>query len=218
MNYPEKRKSRVTLPDGIFSPPLDNNFSWVLGLLLTDGNIFQSSKNNYRITLVSTDEDVVHKIQYICKCGNIQSSLPKYPNAKFRWTWRLSSSRLGELLYPFGMVPNKSKILKFPDISQVHFPSFVRGLWDGDGTIFMRSNGKFTSGFCSASEDFIVPLVNTLQPITKSTAKPRLYKNTYIIQYSALKSKNLLNWIYADSASYNRMERKYSIYSQYCEN
>jgi hypothetical protein len=80
-----------------------------------------------------------------------------------------------------GCVPNKSLILKFPTINEGLISHFIRGYFDGDGTVgeyqnVKNSNSKtLRSGMCSGSKEFLEELVTHL-PIKNK----KLYKSTSV--------------------------------------
>ena len=203
------------LPENLFRPLLDHDQSWLLGLIFTDGNLYSTSNTrSQRLSITSTDEDVIRKVLNIARCGKINSRQPKYLNSKIRWDWRISSIHFDELLSPFCITPRKSKTVQFPDISLLSLPDFVRGLWDGDGSLRIEKSGILRSYFCSASDKFIFPLSIILNSINDSKSIPCLCNtnNIYYLRYASLKSKALLDWMYSGSNENNRMNRKYEIY------
>jgi intein/homing endonuclease len=58
-----------------------------------------------------------------------------------------------------GMVPNKSLVLKFPDIPKEMYRHFIRGYFDGDGSLCLHINkrGKFQPLLSiTSTDDFCV--------------------------------------------------------------
>lgn len=63
-------------------------------------------------------------------------------NGKKKYSLQITSNILSNALSNLGAVPNKSLILKFPTFKQVPeklMPHFIRGYFDGDGSVW---NGK----------------------------------------------------------------------------
>ena len=65
-----------------------------------------------------------------------------------------------------GCTPKKSKILQFPKIPKQLHPHFIRGYFDGDGSVFMGKSGynkgKWGFSIASGSEDFLLTLKNLM--------------------------------------------------------
>lgn len=209
------RKSRtLILPDTLFVFPLDNDQSWILGLLLTDGCITYH-QGYWNISLASTDKDILEKVQAITSLGSIHRSNIDRSDRKKGWKWSVQNNELGERLIYLGLVQRKSKVLCMPNLNYLQLPHFIRGLWDGDGCI-CYSKKKLQTNFRSASLSFSQTLLEVLKPITKSHSSVHTDKKGYhIIVYRIDASTNLLRWMYQDSTSENRMERKYEIAKQF---
>ena len=65
-----------------------------------------------------------------------------------------------------GGTERKSMTLQFPDVPKEFRPDFIRGFFDGDGSVFYRKGGRINTAFTCASKDFI----NALHLILKEDA------------------------------------------------
>lgn len=136
--------------------------AYFIGLLLTDGSITPGKNGRspvIRIELSEADEEVLRQFQY-----EIQSDAGiTYNKRKDRENGTVSitlrSEKMAEDLSVFGIVPNKTYVTdRLPDgIPKEYIPAFLRGVIDGDGSIYY-SNGRwhisFTTHFKSVAEDF----------------------------------------------------------------
>lgn len=201
-----------------------SEMAWVLGLMFTDGNV-SIGPRNYRAILYSVDPDMIEQVSEIMRL-------------KYKPIWR--DSRIWSLavggkldcddLIALGCVPNKSRIIQFPDVPEQYVADFIRGLWDGDGCIFVRDrrrdvtyHGKpnqktyqeMTTYYVSGSRDFVVSLEQTVRNYVGIEARVKekrgAYNPYYIINYYHRNSLKLVEWLYRDSTPLTRLGRKYEL-------
>lgn len=112
-----------------------------------------------------------------------------------------------------GVIPNKSKKTKLPELTQNMYRHFIRGLFDGDGSLSFSMDGNYRRYMFSivGNDDLMIGVNNVI------------YKQTNIIMgfgkmktiYRTYKRGNqqiikLLNWLYDDSSIYlKRKEVKF---------
>jgi len=102
---------------------------YLLGAFCTDGSIYIGERNRGRATLVSKDTNWIELIN---------SKIA--PNKKLdldRGTYRIvwNSKEIADWFVAHGCYPNKSLTLTLPDIPEQYIADFIRGCWDGDGTV-----------------------------------------------------------------------------------
>lgn len=126
-----------------------------------------------------------------------------------------------QLCESFGLRPHKSLTLTLSEkIPKEMLHHFVRGYFDGDGSITITTCP--TINFTSGSESMIDSLRylfkdlgvvlksgNDVCPIYKKT------EGTNFISYSGKNAEKILYWMYNESTSDIRMDRKYNRYLQY---
>lgn len=67
-------------------------------------------------------------------------------------------------LINLGLSPKKSKTVEFPNIAKEFVRHFIRGCWDGDGSIFFSQN-NLEASYVSGSKNFVERLVQELNKI-----------------------------------------------------
>ena len=65
----------------------------------------------------------------------ITSRIGKNKNWKTRYRLQIGSKEIFQDLEKLGMIQNKSKVMRFPDVPVEYFPDFLRGYFDGDGCV-----------------------------------------------------------------------------------
>jgi len=139
----------------------DDNFYYLLGYFMTDGCIiYNIDKKRYRAQLCSNDKDHLEHINpYFSDLSLISKNRNNY-------VLNVCNKIIAKKLVDKGCVPNKTLILKFPDVPEQYLPDFIRGCVDGDGSLSFTKNGKNDKypifSFYSAAKDFIYGIKSTL--------------------------------------------------------
>jgi hypothetical protein len=130
---------------------------WVLGLLFTDG-CFSGS----RVTITSVDIELLEKVKNILGLSKpIAKRIQSYNKSKHIYSLEFYREQMRKDLLKLGLVQRKSLIMQFPEVPEEYMRHFIRGCWDGDGSIYI-SNGKLNASYVSGSKDFIERLVQEL--------------------------------------------------------
>lgn len=130
----------------------NENFYYLLGVLLTDGNIFISNRYN-KIQLTSKDTNWLEILQELLRC-------PAYPTKNGHKNLTINSKKICQILIESGLLPNKSLVSKVPAIPKEYLPDFIRGCMDGDGSIPRGKN--IQCYICSSSKQFLDDIQNIL--------------------------------------------------------
>lgn len=137
--------------------------AYLLGLWLTDGYI-TTRGTDIGIDLI--DEDC---ISFLSKVVGKPYKTYDFKNSKSegtRYRLVLSFGQDIKKLERFGLVKNKSLTLKgakfFPE-EEKFIPYVIRGIIDGDGSVFQTSYGAPEISICSASYDFIYWIKDMLE-------------------------------------------------------
>jgi len=188
-------------------------FAYAIGLLTTDGNLYKDGRH---FDFTSTDIQLVKSFK---KCMNLTgvkigvkcsgSTQKRYPRIQF------SNVKLYRELLKIGLTPNKSKIINKLKIPNKYFFDFLRGCFDGDGTIYSfwdprwRSSFMFYIAFSSASIDFLNWLQEKIKKFCNLKGSIGLNgKNTYILKYAKTESTVLFNkMFYSKDITFS--QRKY---------
>jgi hypothetical protein len=196
--------------------------AYILGLLFSDGNIFN---NTVKINLIKTDTqilyDIANKIYYDNKFQitflkevekiwkNGKTYITK-PQALLMFTRK----KIADDLRRHGLIENKSFKIRFPVINKKYYKDFIRGYFDGDGhfhtskkyknnnKIQITSNNNFISDLKNIIEESLNITCNIMNSEIKNISRLNIYGN--------VKVKKFLDWIYKDSDL--KLNRKYAHY------
>ena len=119
-------------------------------------------------------------------------------------------------LYEKGCVPNKSLTLTFPSINifkdSLLIKHFIRGYFDGDGSLSFYKNIKSVSPNISilGTKEFLEKLSDILGIPTRLSKQKRYKHNTWTLYFNKESALKFLSNIYDDSSVY--LDRKYNRY------
>ena len=103
--------------------------------------------------------------------------LYKHPERKYEngivsgkiFSIQINKTEIVRDLMKIGLEPNKSMDMKFPDLPKDFKRHFIRGLWDGDGSIRVtnrtKNNVYWRCDYVCGSKVFIDTLMRTLEDI-----------------------------------------------------
>lgn len=180
-----------------------------LGFMYADGCVHA---NNNGISINITDEEHIKKFQKAIGATNHKICVTndnRFPNSKTLYQISIKDKQLHDDLMKWGCVPNKSLLLnKFPNIPYDYISHFLRGYFDGDGSLhYLKTTNNFRISFIGTFEflDNIKSFLNVTNiSLAKGTGK------AYVLQISGRKQiMRILSILYKDSTVETRLDRKY---------
>jgi len=194
-----KRVNKYSFNEDYFEKIDTEDKAYFLGFIVADGNI--NSKTN-AITIIQKETSILNTFKK-CIDSDCKISTTKSRDVS---TITVSSKKMKDDLYNLGINPNKTMIVKYPNIPKNLEHHFMRGVFDGDGCISIhkrREGSRDTTdrgqvNICSGSRDFIekyVDRLNEMCGITKN--KIRCPRGTY----------NVIDW-----GSFSDIEKFYDLF------
>lgn len=181
---------------------------YLLGVYMSDGTI--TDNNRKRFELTSKDKSWVESIRDL-----ISPLRPVYKAREVYSRLAISDPDIVSWLVKNGCTPRKSKTLEMPNIPSKYLPDFVRGYFDGDGSVsvckYKKKKGsktycytKFNAYICSGSEGFItelqkqIPIAGCLSHVSTggNTLKGKLIPsgNMWRISFGDRTALKFTNW------------------------
>lgn len=202
-------QKRGKVPQGYFD--INENFfskwspgmAYVLGLIATDGCVSRSGA----VSLCINDKELLEKVKNIMGSAH---TIKYYGHQEGLYSLNFSRQKLCADLNRLGVYPNKSLTIRFPDVPDAFLIDFIRGVFDGDGSVFFEKRSPklpLRASFISSSKDFIETLERKLH--TLGLPKRAIYqhktKNTvsYMIRYAHADSIILFNILYSQNTVKN---------------
>ncbi len=160
----KERKFKAFYHDDINEDFFSNwspEMAWVLGILFTDGFV-----RPFSISLWSMDIELLEKVKNLLNSLNpIGITTQSYDKSKHIYRFAFYRQKMMEDLNRLGMHQRKSLNMTFPDVPQEYMRHFVRGCWDGDGSIYFEEPAKIRASYTCGSLKFIERLVQELYKI-----------------------------------------------------
>lgn len=183
-----------------------------LGFLYADGCVHS---NSYEISVNITDKEHVKKFQKAIEAINHKITITndkRWENAKTLYQFSIKDKQLHEDLTKWGCIPQKSlKIDKIPNIPRDFVSHFIRGYFDGDGSLhYLKGTNNYRISFVG-TQSFLMDIQKELQ--TNVSLYFGSSGKAYNLQISGRKQvERILNYIYQDSTEQTRLDRKYQTY------
>jgi hypothetical protein len=195
--------------------PYKKHYTWspsiayAVGLMASDGCL---QKDGRHLDLTSVDtEQLKNFSSALGREFYVGTKLNGSGGISYRIQW--SDVAFYDFLLQVGLTPHKSKTIGALNIPDIYYPDFLRGLFDGDGTIYgfwdkdWPNSLRYSVGFASASNIFlqwlqysnsrlIFTLPGTLRPASRA----------HILSYGKADSRKLFNFMYYTVRS-NRMSK-----------
>jgi intein-encoded DNA endonuclease-like protein len=157
--------------------------SYVLGFIVADGCVYKRKdrKNSYVLNITSKDREHLLKIKKVLNFDHSIST--KYNSQKMPYSqMQICDREVCSDLMGLGILPRKTSNLNPIKVPDKYFLDFVRGFFDGDGTVYIYKVNKvpqIKAGFVSTSLSFFIEFNKRLcknldiptKPIHKTTDK-----------------------------------------------
>lgn len=190
-----------------------NEKAYWLGLLYADGYVRKRKQCNGQhnqggiigISLKNGDEYLIEKF---IKDLNSNYKLRKSIKDSFlSYKLEINSSKMADDLINLGCIPNKSLILLPPKLENEFISHFIRGYFDGDGSIGKyKGRLKFTLLGTKEVLTWILGYFNNNGVITKPKISKR--NNIYVIQINSTSDIEIIKNILYNSSEDNLLIRK----------
>lgn len=210
--------------EAIYENGLNKINSYILGIIYSDGCIsYDNHTRKYRITIAMNDLDVMNKIHKLMTPNKKLYSY-KHPNGKVNTYSIISTNKKDiEFLFELGVIEKKSLMIEYPNIPQKFDRHFIRGYFDGDGSIYKSTTNTYYNQmkksydyyyvrFTTGSKNFAESLsynLNKYDIQSNIYSDTRIDKNSfYVAIYKNESVKKFFEFIYTDCEIF--MMRKYN--------
>ena len=214
-------KTKVTLQKNIENKDFFKSWSpamaYVLGVIYTDGNLITARTS--RFSVAQKEPELLQKIL------SLMGSNAKLYLSKQRATgnpiyqFSIGNNDMYEDLLRLGLNPNKSLSSAFPQIPESSVRHFIRGCWDGDGSIYWGRDYPNTprANFTSGSQQFVKSMLDHL--VNLGLPRVKLYhyrKNVFDIKFNGIHCVKLYRVLYDGVPESMYLVRKYKRFSYVC--
>ena len=210
-NWGIYKQEVIIIDNNIYENGWDQTNAYIFGIIMSDGCLKYEGRyrNRLAIRIGLNDYDMIETLHnYMCVGNKIYCQGKQY-SIKYRNEDSIN------FLMNYGLTERKSLTMRFPNLPHNILASFIRGYFDGDGSIVLTHTQYNTYGqvsFASGSKDFLIGLQNVLfnNFNIKSTLYDDGHKDTSTMTLKITKRKEidkLFDIMYKDANIY--LERKY---------
>lgn len=199
--------------------------AYILGFLFADGNV-NLSKQTVSMSLQEDDYEILERIRNEIGSENKLKFLDYSDKHDFGYHYKnqyrmlLHSKYMCNSLIRMGMFENKSLILEYPKLPKELNRHFIRGYFDGDGSVTRKIKNEnnisilltitSTEKFCKSIKEIAEKELGIKCGIYEASSKNGITK---VFSLSKSASIKFMNWMYKDADIY--IERKYKRYIEY---
>lgn len=215
-------KNRYTLNQNYFETIDTEHKAYWLGFIYADGYVGDENYNNIVIGL--SDKDFLHLEKFkndIEYTGDIRLSEIKqgFETENNACVINFSNKKMASDLRALKLYPNKSTTMtEFPDIPEDLIKHFIRGYFDGDGSITDHIRND------SRNHRFIMTILGTIDflnimsdklPVNILTRPCKSSNMQYLVCSKTEDMIHLFHYFYDDSTIY--LDRKYNVWKNIIE-
>jgi intein-encoded DNA endonuclease-like protein len=203
--------------ESVFEDGLDPDRAYILGIIYSDGCLsYDANSDSYRITVSLKDLDIIKRIH------NLMTPRKKIYERQGCHSIVSTNETDIEFLREMGMTERKSTTLKYPDVPDKLESHFVRGFFDGDGSVYKsvtqnrREHYTYVyANFTCGSYDFVIDLRRVLTGAGIYTTLQKDDRSENGAYQLHVKNKNhvrkFAEYIYQDSSFH--MSRKHDVFA-----
>jgi hypothetical protein len=154
--------------DAAFFDQWNPEMAWALGLFFTDGHLRpRMGHAPARLYFTQKSPELLDKLKTLLQSDTRVHSHPRREyngrtaGAVFRFA--IANTHLCTRIQALGVTPRKSLTLRFPEIPADCVRHFIRGCWDGDGTVYRSYAGRrLAAKFGCGSQHFVEGMLSAL--------------------------------------------------------
>jgi len=215
--YPKARIFNPEMNERFFQEINNEKNAYFLGLLISDGNVFNDSTGRQASISITLDLKDEYLLQAFKEAVNSNTSIGY--DGRGCGQIAVRSNLMAQDLAQYGVVPRKSYNTYLPQINKSMMSHLIRGILDGDGSILAKQNGTrflHSISFCGTHQlmsdisDYCYNNLSLQQKPNVYDYKNKQLSEMKIQNYDDIKKFG--NWIYSNATIY--MKRKKEKYDE----
>lgn len=218
----KEKYGQIFLPDGkkkinssFFNEINTEEKAYWLGFLTADGYV--SNKNDIELALKESDKEHIKAFKEAIDSQHKISKKKAVLQGKEFYSYRINirDAEISNDLKKYGLNNNKSynAFIPIEKIPKDLIRHYIRGIFDGDGSIYSIPNG-YNISIISGSGQMSKDLIYITNKHLGFKLKPKMSRNLYEVRlFDQFKVKTFLDWLYKDCSIC--LHRKHSIYCRF---
>ena len=220
---------KVSVNEDFFSS-WSSSMAYVLGVICTDGNLnpgrirepwrSRSTSTIPTITVAQKEPELLEKILHLMNCDAklIFHKERVYGSVKAGalYQFQIPNERMYDDIANLGLTPRKSLTLQFPNVPSECVRHFIRGCWDGDGSVYInKQTNDVSASFVSGSLQFVEAIIRNL--VTAGLPERKIKRNnritpSYYFRYTGSQVPMLYHYLYDNVPDTEYLERKFMLF------
>jgi hypothetical protein len=190
----EVKKIKTKRINECFFETWTDEMAYVLGFWCADGYIDKAMKN---AVAYNKSKELLEMIR--STMGSSYAIGLYRPTGIYHFS--ISNRKVIGDLVSLGVVPAKSNIIKCPDVPDFAFRHFLRGYFDGNGTIGAKDRGDYpqlTVAISSGSPDFLTELAERIKALVGISGNAREFNNCKagVLSFYGYNAASIITWLY----------------------
>lgn len=215
-NYSEaayySNKNRTLFKNQEYFDIESHNMAWLLGFIASDGSISLKT-NTIKISLSTKDREILEKIKEEVEIENkIRdfTTADGFDCSSVEWTCEKHKNKLKE----YNIIPQKTfKLLPPYKLNKKYWIDYIRGYFDGDGSVNLIQGKNLRWQVCSATKpilEFIIEAFFEQYNIPKVNIQVQQRVHPlYYIQYSTNSTKKIYDILYTPNSLYLKRKKEH---------
>ena len=196
-------KNRALSKNNDYFKKENHNMAWLLGFIASDGTI-RKDRNQIKIGLSIVDKEILEKIKNEVQ---IENEVKEYTNSQgyeccqLEWT----SEQHKKDLSKYNIIPQKTfKLIPPYQLDKQYHLDYIRGYFDGDGSINTNGNNGIRFSICSATKEILEWILNCFEeygiPKVSILERPGIH-TLYYFEYFTNATKKIYNLLYSNNST-----------------
>lgn len=182
---------------------------YLIGFFYADGCLHtKTSREKHTLSVTISNKDSIITYEFKKIFGGYQYEVNN--NGVKYSRWALRDRDIYSELELMGLTPRKTFTLQMPKLDD--YRDFIRGYFDGDGSIYLSQHGTITSEIWG-TKDFLRQISDILGDEIDSAMKVKVVKGkgkTFRLRFNQTQSILLYRWMYYDNClSLERKRRRF---------
>ena len=182
-----------------------SNMAYILGFIVTDGCLVEHENGYNTLNITNKNREILKDILRVMDSGHKISIKHRggVPNLAY-FQIQIRDRYIYSDLLKLGLTPRKSKTVRMPDVPYEFIGDFIRGCFDGDGSVTLwqeprwRHPWQIRSVFSSGSYNFLIDIQECLcKEANMSPGSIQTLTREYNLCYSIADSIKLYKYMYA---------------------
>lgn len=181
-----------------------SDMAYTLGFIVTDGCLVEHKNGYNALNITNKNIQILRNILRAMDSDHKISAKKRSRTSNLEYFQiQIRDKIIYSDLLKLELTPRKSKTVRMPCVPQKFLGDFIRGCFDGDGTVFMwqdprwRHAWQMRSGFCSGSYGFLIDVQECLHKEYGLThGSIQKLKRAHLLCYSIADSIKLYYFIY----------------------